>query len=36
MAIPLVEHGMIVEGESIQIASEKYLTPFDHSSIMSS
>ena len=35
-AIPLMEHGMVMEGESIQAASAKSIIPFDHSSLMSS
>jgi hypothetical protein len=34
--IPLIEQGMIVEGELIQIASKKHLTPSDHSFFMDS
>ena len=34
--IKLMEHGMIVEGESIQTASEKCPFPFDNSSLVSS
>jgi len=34
-AIPFMEHGMVMEGESIQTASEKSIIPFDHSSLMS-
>ena len=35
-AIPLMEHGMIMEGDSIQPASEKCLVSSDHSSLISS
>ena len=35
-AIPFMEHGMVMEGESIQTASEKSVILFDHSSLMSS
>ena len=35
-AIPLIEHGMVMEGESIQTASEKSIVPFDDSSLLSS
>ena len=34
--IPYMEHGMIVEDESIQTTSEKYLVPFDRSSLVTS
>ena len=34
--VPLIEQGVIVEGELIQIALEKRLTPSDHSSPMAS
>jgi hypothetical protein len=34
--IPLTEQGMIKEGELIQIASEKRVTPSDHSSFVAS
>ena len=34
--ISLMEHGMVMEGESIQTASAKSIIPFDHSSMMSS
>ena len=36
MVIPHMEHGMIVEGDSIQTASEKSTILFDSSSLMSS
>ena len=36
MENPLMEHGMIMEGDSIQPASEKCLVPSDHSSLISS
>jgi hypothetical protein len=36
MVIPLNKHGTIKEGELIQIASEKRVTPSDHSSIVAS
>ena len=36
MVIPLIEQEMIAEGELIQIASEKHLTPSDHSFFMAS
>ena len=36
MVIPLMEHGMIVEGDSIQTALEKSTILFDHSSLFSS
>ena len=34
--VPLIEQGVIVEGELIQTASEKHFTPSDHSSLMAS
>ena len=34
MVIPHMEHGMIVEGDSIQTASEKSIILFDHSSLV--
>ena len=34
--VPLIEQGVIVEGELIQIASEKRFFPSDHSSFMAS
>ena len=34
--VPLIEQGVIVEGELIQISSEKHFSPFDHSSFMAS
>ena len=36
MVIPLIEQGMIVEGELIQIASKNYFSSSDHSSFMAS
>jgi hypothetical protein len=36
MVVPCIEHGMIVEGELLQTASEKCLIPSVHSSLMSS
>jgi hypothetical protein len=33
---PLIEQGMIVDGELIEITSEKHLTPSDQSSSMAS
>ena len=36
MVVPLIEQGVIVEGELIQIASEKCFSPFDNSSLMAS
>ena len=36
MVIPLIEQGVIVEGELIQIASEKHFSPSDQSSFMAS
>ena len=35
MVIPHMEHGMIIEGDSIQTASEKSIILFDNSSQMS-
>ena len=34
--VPLIEQGVIVEGELIQIASEKYFSPSNQSSFMAS
>ena len=34
MVVPLIEQGVIMEGELIQISSEKHFTPSDHSSLM--
>ena len=34
--VPLIEQGVIVEGELIQIASEKHFSPSDQSSFMAS
>ena len=34
--VPLIEQGVIVEGELIQIASEKHFFPSDHSTLMTS
>ena len=34
--VPLIEQGVIVEGELIQTASRKCFTPSDHSSLMAS
>ena len=34
--VPLIEQGVIMEGELIQIASKKHLSPSDHSSLASS
>ena len=34
--VPLIEQGVIVEGELIQIASEKHFSPSDQSSFMTS
>ena len=34
--VPLIEQGVIVEGELIQIASEKRFSPSDQSSFMAS
>ena len=36
MVVPLIEQGVIVEGELIQIASEKCFSPSDQSSFMAS
>jgi hypothetical protein len=36
MVTPLIEHGTIKEGELIQIASEKRITPYDHSTFVAS
>ena len=36
MVVPLIEQGVIVEGELIQIASEKHFSPSDQSSFMAS
>ena len=36
MVVLLIEQGVIVEGEVIQIASEKRFSPSDHSSFMAS
>ena len=34
--VPLIEQGVIMEGELIQISSEKHFSPSDHSSFMAS
>src|SRR6185436_2878593 len=34
--VPLIEQGVIMEGELIQISSEKHFSPSDHSSFMDS
>ena len=34
--VPLIEQGVIMEGELIQISSEKHFSPLDHSSFMAS
>ena len=36
MVVLLIEQGLIMEGELIQIASEKHFSPSDHSSFMAS
>ena len=36
IVVPLIEQGVIMEGELIQISSEKHFTPSDHSSLMAS
>ena len=36
MVVPLIEQGVIVEGEIIQIASEKHFSPSDQASFMAS
>ena len=36
MVVPLIEQGVIMEGELIQISSEKHFSPLDHSSFMAS
>jgi len=36
MVVPLIEQGVIVEGELIQIASKMHFSPSDHSSFMAS
>jgi hypothetical protein len=36
VVVPFVEQRMIIEGELIQIASEKCATSFNHSSFMAS
>ena len=36
MVVPLIEQGVIVEGELIQIASKKHFSPSHHSSFMAS
>ena len=34
--VPLIEQGVIMEGELIQTASEKHFSPSDHSSFLAS
>ena len=36
MVVPLIEQGVIVEGELILISSEKHFSPLDQSSFMAS
>ena len=36
IVVPLIEQGVIMEGELIQTASKKHFTPSDHSSLMAS